>query len=230
MRDKIILFLLLMMPLSSFGDVKISQLPLASPGQIVTADSFPYVDSTFDVTRRLKLSDLLTTSFFVSAFGAKQNLLPLTTKGDILTRSSSAYIRFAACSDGQQMQADSTQSSGWKCVSPNGSIETHGTVGAPITITAGGGIIPTNATYQVWWVQSAGGSVNITANPPISVSNCTTQGMILVLKGVSASNYINIYPISGVDQNGPIGLDNNNAIEYMCDASVPQWSENFRRK
>lgn len=41
--------------------------------------------------------------------------LPLTTKGDILTRSSSALVRFPVCANDEAMIADSSQTSGWRC-------------------------------------------------------------------------------------------------------------------
>jgi hypothetical protein len=54
-----------------------------------------------------------------NTFNGKQDALPLTTKGDILTRSSSALVRFPVCTNGQVMQADSAQTSGWICASPS---------------------------------------------------------------------------------------------------------------
>jgi|SRR6266850_1667671 len=104
-------------------------------------------------------------------------------------------------------------------------IEVHGSAASPITITAAGGITPTSANDQVWWTQSAGGAVPITANPQIAAGS--TIGQRLTLKGTSATNYIQLAAGSGVDQNGPVNLTNNQAIEYMWDGS--SWSENTRR-
>lgn len=53
-----------------------------------------------------------------TASAAFDALAPTTTKGDIIVRNSSTNIRLAVCPDGQNFQADSTQTSGWKCVTP----------------------------------------------------------------------------------------------------------------
>jgi hypothetical protein len=50
----------------------------------------------------------------------KQASLPLTTKGDILTRDASGYIRFPVCADGEVMQSDSGETSGWICAAAGG--------------------------------------------------------------------------------------------------------------
>jgi hypothetical protein len=48
-------------------------------------------------------------------FNNKQAALPLTTKGDILTRDASGYIRFPVCLDDEVMIADTGETSGWRC-------------------------------------------------------------------------------------------------------------------
>lgn len=78
-----------------------------------------------------------------NTFAAKQNALPLTTKGDLLTRDAAGYQRFAACANGQTVQADSTQSTGWKCASPAaGSTATDLTTSTSgLTIVGGTGAV-----------------------------------------------------------------------------------------
>lgn len=106
-----------------------------------------------------------------------------------------------------------------------GTIEAHGSFASPITILAGSGITPTTATDQVWFVRSSGGAVNITANPQIAPG--TSVGQRLKLKGVSATNYIILANGTGLNQNGPASLTDNQAIEYSWDGST--WSEDSRR-
>ena len=60
-----------------------------------------------------------------TTFNNKQAALPLTTKGDILTRDGSGYVRFPVCADGEAMVADAAETSGWKCDTPAG-VTDHG--------------------------------------------------------------------------------------------------------
>lgn len=121
---------------SAIADTKISQLPLGTAGAVNTADSFPFVDSSTTTTKRLKISDLPSTPAFVSLVASKQDVLPLTIKGDILTRNNVALIRFPVCSDGFFMVADSSQASGWRCSPSGASTQTVTMSVSPSTLTS----------------------------------------------------------------------------------------------
>lgn len=55
---KLIALILMLVSGTALADVKISDLPLGSAASTGVNDSFPYVDASAGVTRRLKLSDL----------------------------------------------------------------------------------------------------------------------------------------------------------------------------
>ncbi len=111
-------------------------------------------------------------------------------------------------------------------VGSGGLTEAHGSFAAPIVINPLIGIVPTAAPDQTWWLTSGGGSQDITAIP--AIANGSTIGQRLTLKGVSFPNHINIDLGFGVDLNGRLLLDDNQACQLQWDGT--QWSENFRRK
>lgn len=55
-------------------------------------------------------------------FGKLTIPLPATTKGDLIIHNGSDVDRFAVCPNGQTIQADSTQTLGWKCASGSTSV------------------------------------------------------------------------------------------------------------
>lgn len=109
-----------------------------------------------------------------------------------------------------------------------GSIETHGTGAAPVSIDPTVGIVPTSASEQVWWIKplSGSGGVPITASPAIAAG--TSIGQRLKLKSVASANYLVIPNGSGTDMNGPINMGTfAQAIDYTWDGT--NWSEDSRR-
>lgn len=113
-----------------------------------------------------------------------------------------------------------------------GGIEVHGSRVSPESIDPTVGIYPTTAVDQVWWViPSFAGPQQITASPMIQAG--TAVGQRLTLKGVSPANYLITEDVddvagSGLDQNGPCNITDQNAIQYQWDGTY--WSENFRRE
>lgn len=65
---KFLLFMFLMSSQAMAVDIKISQLPLGTASSTGTLDSFPYVDANAGVTRRLKLSTLISLPSMQSTF------------------------------------------------------------------------------------------------------------------------------------------------------------------
>lgn len=74
---KLIPLLLMFMASVAMADVKISDLPLGSAATTGVNDSFPYVDATASVTRRLKISDLPNAPGF--ALALKRTVATTTT-------------------------------------------------------------------------------------------------------------------------------------------------------
>lgn len=107
----------------------------------------------------------------------------------------------------------------------SGALAATGTQAAPQTVTAAGGITPTSDQRQVWFVQSAGGAVSVTANPSIVAGS--TVGQELMLSGTSATNYVIFSDGNGLSLNGPISLNNNSGISLIWNGLV--WTEISRR-
>lgn len=106
--------------------------------------------------------------------------------------------------------------------------EVHGSFASPMSIDPTIGIAPTGADYQTWYMQpTVAGAQTISAVP--SIAPGTKVGQILVLKGVSASNYLKISSASGtgVNQNGICNLTDNQCITYEWDGA--NWNEDDRR-
>jgi hypothetical protein len=122
------------------ADTKITDLPLGSAASSGVNDPFPFVDIATSTTKKMKLSDLINLPSLSTSLSGKQATLPLTTKGDILTRSSGGYVRFPVCADGLSMVGSSAQSSGWGCVSTT-AITTGNLTSSNLTVTGGNGAI-----------------------------------------------------------------------------------------
>lgn len=101
----------------------------------------------------------------------------------------------------------------------------NGTPGAPVVVSAAGGIGVTTDPRQLDFVTSTGGPVPITANPQIA--NGTALGQELTLIGTSDTNYIELADGNGLSLNGPILLKNNVAILLVWNGSI--WVELTRR-
>lgn len=152
------------------ADTTISQLPLGTASSTVTNDSFPYVDSVNNITKRLRLGDLPQIPSLATALSGKQATLPLTTKGDLLTRSSSALVRFPVCPDGQSLTANSATTSGWDCSA--GGITTGNLTGSADVSVSGG----TNA------VIGSGTALSL-ANTAVTPGSYTSANITVDAKG-----------------------------------------------
>ena len=161
----LLLTLLFGVCMPAMADTPISGLPLGNASTTVTNDSFPYVDSVNNVTKRLRLGDLPSVPSVSTALGTKQATLPLTTKGDILTRSAGAYVRFAVCPDGQSMVADAAQTSGWTCAAGGGVSTGNLTGDGTIGVTGGtNAVVGSGTSLALGVVPVAKGGTNSSAS------------------------------------------------------------------
>lgn len=103
--------------------------------------------------------------------------------------------------------------------------QVQGTRGAPIAITAGGGITATQYQVETVYVEGSGGAVDITANPQISVGN--NDGDELILIGTSDANTLQLDDGNGLSLNGAMLLVNNSVIRLQWDGTL--WLETARR-
>lgn len=113
--------------------------------------------------------------------------------------------------------------SSWIVQAQAGQIQ--GTRGAPIAITAVGGISATQYQLETVYVQGDGGAVDITANPQISAGN--NDGDELILIGTSDANTLQLDDGNGLELNGSMLLVNNSVIRLQWDGST--WIETARR-
>lgn len=97
----------------------------------------------------------------------------------------------------------------------------YGTEASPFPISAAGGITPTAFKRQLWFVQSDGGAITISANPQIAAGSMIGQKVTLM--GASAVNTITITNGFGVTSNGAVTLVDDNAITYIWTGTV--WRE-----
>lgn len=94
------------------------------------------------------------------------------------------------------------------------------TRGAPLNVTAGGGISFASVKPRVTiYVQGSGGPVTITANPQIVNTSGNLIGQRLLLIPVSNVNTLTINTGNGIDENGTWIGDANNSIEYEFDGT-----------
>lgn len=112
-----------------------------------------------------------------------------------------------------------------------GGVETHGNAAAPILIDPTVGITPTAAPEQHWWVKpdvAHPGAQPVTAVPAIAAGSFV--GQKISFYGTDAVNYLTLTHGPGVDlvdENGPVDLTNNQAIDYIWNGS--NWFERNRR-
>src|SRR5574338_239233 len=85
MKKILLLFAVFAATIAS-ADVKISDLPLGSAALTGANDSFPYVDASAGVTRRLKLSDLPNIPNISSAIKRTVNTVSVNTTIPTLTK------------------------------------------------------------------------------------------------------------------------------------------------
>ena len=105
-------------------------------------------------------------------------------------------------------------------------IDVGSTRGAPLNITAAGGIPFTSTKLQnLLFVQGNGGAVTITANPKIAAGTVIGQKLDLIF--VDDTNTLTITDGNGVNQNGAIVGNSNSSISYIWEGS--NWFELSRR-
>jgi hypothetical protein len=112
-------------------------------------------------------------------------------------------------------------------ISGGSGYQVYGTRGNPELITAVGGITAHADQRQLHFIAGSGGAITITANP--SISPGTIIGQELLLCGATGSNSVQINDGSGVNQNGQIIIDADEAIGYVWSGTGSGWFETFRR-
>lgn len=154
--------------LTQTGNGAISAAPAWGP--IVAAD-VPNLDFSKITTGTVPIGQGGTGQ--VTATAAFDALSPLTTKGDMLTNDGTNDVRFPVCANGQNMQADSAQPSGWTCVTPSGGGGSFlgGTVQNIRTIYANH---TTTYSDDVLIAVTNGGAFTLFLEPSASRSNGTT--------------------------------------------------------
>lgn len=103
MKLKHLLILFLGVSAIALGAVKISELSLMTASDVETADSFPMVDASSNLTKRLRISDLFSVPALQTTLSGKQASLPWTTNGDLVYYSSGA-ARLPKGTNGQYLQ------------------------------------------------------------------------------------------------------------------------------
>lgn len=88
--------LLLLFSLAAHADTKISDLPLGNAATTNVNDSFPYVDSTGPITKRLKLSDLPNLPAFASLTASGLSVSSISSSA-ALTAGSPINYKHVAC-------------------------------------------------------------------------------------------------------------------------------------
>lgn len=103
-----------------------------------------------------------------------------------------------------------------------------GTVGAPSLVVAVTGIVI--STKKPWeetqFVQGSGGAIAVSANPQVPVGDRVGQRLILI--GTDNTATVTIFNGTGLDLNGAIVIDSNQAIALMWDGT--NWRELWRKK
>lgn len=102
-----------------------------------------------------------------------------------------------------------------------GGYHEEGTRASPTAISAAGGITHPDYPRMHMYVESNGGSVDITANPQITVG--TNVGQELTLQGRSDANRIILEDGTGLSLNGSMTLQEDNIIMLVWDGT--NWVE-----
>jgi len=118
-----------------------------------------------------------------------------------------------------------TTDSRWRAIggSGGGGRITSGTSGSPIAITAAGGITTTAGIDEDIYVDTAGGEVNVTANPQISAG--TIDGQTLRLFGTNDLDYIKLENGNGLNLNGDWYSYEGAVLVLSWDVSNTHWKE-----
>lgn len=107
-----------------------------------------------------------------------------------------------------------------------GSLDTVGEDSSPEPISAAGFAFTGDAELNVWFVESDGGAVTVTADPQIAVGELVGQRLTII--GKSDVNTIMLSDGAGLSLNGAIVLDGNNSIDLVWGGTV--WNEVSRRQ
>jgi hypothetical protein len=108
-------------------------------------------------------------------------------------------------------------------------VNSQGTMSAPISITAAGGITPTASVYdQIMCVQGSGGAVDITANPQIVAGTIAWQKLELI--GASDTNTLKLDDGTGLALSGPFIMKKGSVIGLIWDSVNSLWRERFRNE
>lgn len=102
---------------------------------------------------------------------------------------------------------------------------TVGTRALPGTVVAATGFVPSGKPRELQFLQSAGGTVLVTANPQIP--HGTVIGQEFVIVGGSDANVIHITNGNGLDLNGDMFIGNGDTLGLCWDGT--NWSEMYRR-
>lgn len=116
---------------------------------------------------------------------------------------------------------------GWITVTPSTSAPTSvvtGARGAPIAITAAGGITPGGFADEVVFIKGTAG-VTVTKNPQIVAG--TQIGQTLELWGTSDTDYLQVADGTGLDLNGGWRGATNSVLGLRWDGF--NWCERYRR-
>ena len=105
-------------------------------------------------------------------------------------------------------------------------VSVSGSRGAPVNVTAGGGISPGADTFQKIYIQGSGGAVTVTANPQVAAG--TTDGQRLILVGRSDTNTVTLANGTGLSLNGDITLGDDDTLDLSWDGT--SWCEVSRRR
>ncbi len=108
--------------------------------------------------------------------------------------------------------------------SGSGGYIVYGSPGSPISVGTSG-ITASSDQRQLYFVNSSGGAVTVTANPQITAG--TIIGQELEIIGTSDTNYPIFNDGNGLSLNGVVELKSYSAIRFIWDSSV--WVETSRR-
>lgn len=98
-----------------------------------------------------------------------------------------------------------------------------GSFGSPISITAGGGITTTVGVDEDIYLTTAGGEVNVTANPQLTAG--TVDGQVLKLIGTSDTDYVLLETGTGLWLNGDWRSYANACLTLRWDSGQSLWVE-----